>query len=147
MKARCCMEKLLNLTVYRSWETSVQFCVVHMTRLLQCSLLCVSVDFSIQVLSSGSWPFNQSCTFTLPPEVSIMFCANVRKSNCLFVEFFALAVLTCTVYCRCIKRSRLYDCVQKRVSCLQISHIFLRNRVQCSCFLVWSPLTSSSRRM
>ena len=35
----------------------------------------VSVDFSIQVLSSGSWPFNQSCTFTLPPEVSIGICA------------------------------------------------------------------------
>lgn len=34
--------------------------------------LCVcrlSVDFSIQVLSSGSWPFQQSCTFALPSEV------------------------------------------------------------------------------
>lgn len=29
----------------------------------------VSVDFSIQVLSSGSWPFQQSCTFALPSEV------------------------------------------------------------------------------
>ena len=28
-----------------------------------------SVDFSIQVLSSGSWPFQQSCTFALPSEV------------------------------------------------------------------------------
>ena len=27
------------------------------------------VDFSIQVLSSGSWPFQQSCTFALPSEV------------------------------------------------------------------------------
>ena len=29
----------------------------------------VSVDFSIQVLSSGSWPFQQSCAFALPIEV------------------------------------------------------------------------------
>lgn len=36
-------------------------------------LFVVSVDFSIQVLSSGSWPFQQSadCTFTLPQEVSM----------------------------------------------------------------------------
>ena len=27
------------------------------------------VDFSIQVLSSGSWPFQQSCSFVLPHEV------------------------------------------------------------------------------
>ncbi|KAH9505432.1 Cullin-1 [Bulinus truncatus] len=29
----------------------------------------VDIDFSIQVLSSGSWPFQQSCTFTLPVEL------------------------------------------------------------------------------
>lgn len=29
----------------------------------------LAVDFSIQVLSSGSWPFQQSCTFALPSEV------------------------------------------------------------------------------
>lgn len=29
------------------------------------------MDFSIQVLSSGSWPFQQSCTFALPSEVSL----------------------------------------------------------------------------
>lgn len=29
------------------------------------------IDFSILVLSSGSWPFNQSFTFSLPFEVSI----------------------------------------------------------------------------
>merc|ERR1719192_1347300 len=27
----------------------------------------LNVDFSIQVLSSGSWPFLQGCTFSLPP--------------------------------------------------------------------------------
>lgn len=30
------------------------------------------IDFCIQVLSSGAWPFNQSCKFTLPPEVNII---------------------------------------------------------------------------
>lgn len=29
------------------------------------------MDFSIQVLSSGSWPFQQSCTFALPSEVRV----------------------------------------------------------------------------
>jgi len=29
----------------------------------------MDIDFSIQVLSSGSWPFQQSCVFTLPPEL------------------------------------------------------------------------------
>lgn len=32
-------------------------------------LISLTVDFSIQVLSSGSWPFQQSCTFALPSEV------------------------------------------------------------------------------
>ncbi|XP_078331203.1 cullin-1-like, partial [Crassostrea virginica] len=33
----------------------------------------LDIDFSIQVLSSGSWPFHQSadCTFTLPQEVGV----------------------------------------------------------------------------
>ena len=36
--------------------------------------LCVRsvVDFSIMVLSSGSWPFQQSASFTLPTEVSVL---------------------------------------------------------------------------
>jgi len=29
----------------------------------------LDIDFQIQVLSSGSWPFQQSCTFTLPSEL------------------------------------------------------------------------------
>ena len=29
----------------------------------------LDVDFQIQVLSSGSWPFQQSCVFTLPSEL------------------------------------------------------------------------------
>ena len=31
----------------------------------------LDVDFSIQVLSSGSWPFQQSLTFSLPTEVCV----------------------------------------------------------------------------
>ncbi|XP_064594486.1 cullin-1-like [Liolophura sinensis] len=33
----------------------------------------LDIDFSIQVLSSGSWPFQQSCTFTLPSELERSF--------------------------------------------------------------------------
>lgn len=33
----------------------------------------LTVDFSIQVLSSGSWPFQQSCTFALPSEVRLVY--------------------------------------------------------------------------
>lgn len=33
----------------------------------------LDVDFSIQVLSSGSWPFQQSCTFSLPQELERSF--------------------------------------------------------------------------
>ena len=29
----------------------------------------LDIDFSIQVLSSGSWPFQQSCVFSLPTEL------------------------------------------------------------------------------
>lgn len=48
------------------WVTSLLIWVMKF-------LFVVSVDFSIQVLSSGSWPFQQSadCTFTLPQEVSV----------------------------------------------------------------------------
>lgn len=37
---------------------------------------CAGIDFSIQVLSSGSWPFQQSFTFSLPSEVSLL-CVRV----------------------------------------------------------------------
>uniref|UniRef100_A0A8K9Y5N7 Cullin family profile domain-containing protein n=1 Tax=Oncorhynchus mykiss TaxID=8022 RepID=A0A8K9Y5N7_ONCMY len=33
----------------------------------------LDLDFSIQVLSSGSWPFQQSCTFALPSELKATF--------------------------------------------------------------------------
>ncbi|XP_041372050.1 cullin-1-like [Gigantopelta aegis] len=33
----------------------------------------LDIDFSIQVLSSGSWPFQQSCTFMLPVELEQSF--------------------------------------------------------------------------
>jgi len=29
----------------------------------------LDIDFSVQILSSGAWPFQQSATFTLPPEL------------------------------------------------------------------------------
>uniref|UniRef100_A0A8C8LT52 Cullin family profile domain-containing protein n=1 Tax=Oncorhynchus tshawytscha TaxID=74940 RepID=A0A8C8LT52_ONCTS len=34
----------------------------------------LDLDFSIQVLSSGSWPFQQSCTFALPSELKATVC-------------------------------------------------------------------------
>lgn len=34
----------------------------------------LDIDFSIQVLSSGSWPFQQSFTFGLPSEVRKIVC-------------------------------------------------------------------------
>lgn len=52
------------------------------------------IDFSIQVLSSGSWPFNQSFTFSLPSEVNFIFCfftCMVFYSDNLF--FFSLSFL------------------------------------------------------
>ncbi|KAK7904178.1 hypothetical protein WMY93_016785 [Mugilogobius chulae] len=45
-------------------------------------LFCLpAVDFSIQVLSSGSWPFQQSCTFALPSEL--------ERSYQRFTAFYA----------------------------------------------------------
>jgi len=35
------------------------------------------VDFSIMVLSSGSWPFQQSSSFTLPTEVSVVWLFSI----------------------------------------------------------------------
>lgn len=37
---------------------------------LKTANISIEVDFTIQVLSSGSWPFNQSTSFNLPTEVS-----------------------------------------------------------------------------
>jgi len=47
----------------------------------QCLL---AVDFSIMVLSSGSWPFQQSASFTLPTEVSDVWLLDgvVSSSMC-----------------------------------------------------------------
>lgn len=39
------------------------------------------IDFSIQVLSSGSWPFSQSFNFSLPSEVRIPFGACVARQR------------------------------------------------------------------
>ncbi|XP_053435672.1 cullin-1-like [Nycticebus coucang] len=41
----------------------------------------LDLDFSIQVLSSGSWPFQQSCTFALPSEL--------ERSYQRFTDFYA----------------------------------------------------------
>uniref|UniRef100_A0A7N4V462 Cullin-1 n=3 Tax=Amniota TaxID=32524 RepID=A0A7N4V462_SARHA len=41
----------------------------------------LDLDFSIQVLSSGSWPFQQSCTFALPSEL--------ERSYQRFTAFYA----------------------------------------------------------
>ncbi|KTF82332.1 hypothetical protein cypCar_00024753 [Cyprinus carpio] len=43
--------------------------------------VCLAVDFSIQVLSSGSWPFQQSCTFALPSEASTFQMAILLQFN------------------------------------------------------------------
>lgn len=43
----------------------------------------LDIDFSIQVLSSGSWPFQQSTSFSLPSEVSsfVYTAVCVRKRS------------------------------------------------------------------
>uniref|UniRef100_S4RHY5 Cullin-1 n=1 Tax=Petromyzon marinus TaxID=7757 RepID=S4RHY5_PETMA len=41
----------------------------------------LDLDFSIQVLSSGSWPFQQSCTFALPSEL--------ERSHQRFTTFYS----------------------------------------------------------
>ncbi|XP_074652413.1 cullin-1-like [Tubulanus polymorphus] len=45
----------------------------HFKRHLQQSSDPLDIDFSIQVLSSGSWPFQQSCAFALPSELERSF--------------------------------------------------------------------------
>ena len=50
----------------------------------------LDIDFSIQVLSSGSWPFQQSFTFSLPTEVHInndQTEFTIQFSLCLIVIF------------------------------------------------------------
>lgn len=54
-----CVEKDWHIFSYTSWFF---ICLPFFS---------FSVDFSIQVLSSGSWPFQQSCTFALPSEVRL----------------------------------------------------------------------------
>jgi len=45
----------------------------HFKRHLTSSGDPLDIDFSVQVLSSGSWPFQQSCTFALPHELERSF--------------------------------------------------------------------------
>ena len=47
------------------------------------SFLLAVVDFSIQVLSSGSWPFQQSIDFNLPTEVCLQLsvCKSLTFSH------------------------------------------------------------------
>ena len=46
-------------------------CTVTRFLHLRFAFFLADVDFSIQVLSSGSWPFQQSIDFNLPTEVCL----------------------------------------------------------------------------
>lgn len=46
----------------------------------------LDIDFGIQVLSSGSWPFQQTFTFLLPSEVKFVYFLKV-----FYTYFFILA--------------------------------------------------------
>lgn len=54
----------------------------------------LDIDFSIQVLSSGSWPFQQSFTFGLPTEVSKNHCFDMIldniKASLIIMQMFVL---------------------------------------------------------
>ncbi|CAB1340943.1 unnamed protein product, partial [Coregonus sp. 'balchen'] len=52
----------------------------------------LDLDFSIQVLSSGSWPFQQSCTFALPSEASTFQMAILLQYNT--VDLYSVQQLT-----------------------------------------------------
>lgn len=46
----------------------------------------LDIDFSIQVLSSGSWPFQQSFTFSLPTEVNFIIDRLIAlSSNIMYI--------------------------------------------------------------
>ena len=57
------------------------------------------MDFTIQVLSSGSWPFQQSCTFSLPQEVSYiclnpddLFQEHIVKWSCCLAQLLECVI-------------------------------------------------------
>ena len=56
----------------------------------------LDIDFSIQVLSSGSWPFQQSCVFSLPPELER--CVNRSVSSGRMGLSVDLDWTVCTYY-------------------------------------------------
>lgn len=58
----------------------------HFRRHLVKSNEALDIDFSIQVLSSGSWPFQQSFTFGLPTEVGT--CKNIFLFDSILICFF-----------------------------------------------------------
>lgn len=47
----------------------------------------LDIDFNIQVLSSGSWPFQQSFTFSLPTEVNIELNSSLEEYYDLNIIF------------------------------------------------------------
>ena len=61
-------------------------------------IFCVSVDFSVQVLSSGSWPFQQSCTFSLPQEVRSRTNMIYRISGRQILRFSSKLMEFCLKY-------------------------------------------------
>jgi len=52
----------------------------------------LAVDFSIMVLSSGSWPFQQSASFTLPTEVSDVWLLDSVGSSSICSFPYALQI-------------------------------------------------------
>lgn len=66
------MKQIMRTFPVNCWLSFCYMCVMSVGDLSSTHhVLWVSVDFSIQVLSSGSWPFQQSCTFALPTEVKL----------------------------------------------------------------------------
>ena len=54
----------------------LQYCIIRL-QLNSQQKFYITVDFTIQVLSSGSWPFQQSCAFSLPQEVRIFIMLRI----------------------------------------------------------------------
>lgn len=61
----------------------------------------LDIDFSIQVLSSGSWPFQQSFTFSLPTEVSTLLFIYIFTQIFMLTMFKYLLTFLLQL-CECI---------------------------------------------